>query len=301
MPNINLNLVNKIFFLSLVITFGVSIAFMINTYISSKFFSLPKINDNPEKNNSYKKESNKNYEYIKYVLLDDIVFPNLNNSSNFSQNKLVKRDISLENKNIITIKDIKLKGIIKLRASKFALLRKGNLIKFVKEGDRFSGYKVKKIDDFTVLLEKDSKLYKVSIDIDASSSVSVNRKLSKVNTVSKNSEDKFIKKDSNVIQVDKRFIEEKTEDIGTIFKNVLLVPEIKNGQTIGFRFKYIKPNTLLYKLGLRSGDLILSVNNMPIRTAEEAFKIYNMVRNEKYINIEIERKGQRKVLTYEIR
>lgn len=287
----NINISNKIFGLMFFSVLGVSSAIIINAYISSKFFSLPEIKSDVEKKKLNKTNYVNDYKYLKYIFIKDNLTTII--SEKVQGNTYEKDLISIQNMN-----NIKLEGIIRIKNENFAILNKNNQLVLVKEGKFFEGYKVKKIENYHIILEKNGKLFKVSLKVNKS--VKTNNSFSKVNKNRKSNKN-FINNEGNIIQIDKRFIEEKTADIGTLLKDVLLIPEIKNGQTIGFRFKYIKPNSLLYKLGLRSGDLIASVNNMPVRTAEEAFKIYNIIRNEKYVNVEIERKGQRKVLTYEVR
>lgn len=291
MQNFNISIFNKIFGLIFFSALGISTAIIINTYISYKLFSLPTINSNVEKKKINTTNYANDYKYLKYIFIKNNL--TTTTSKNTQSNTHKKDLITIQN-----INNIKLEGIIRIKNKNFAILNKNNQLILVKEGKFFEGYKVKKIENYYLILEKNGKLYKVSLEVDKS--VRMNSSFSKINKNTKSNKN-FINNEGNIIQIDKRFIEEKTADIGTILKDVLLVPEIKNGQTIGFRFKYIKPNSLLYKLGLRSGDLIISVNNMPVKTAEEAFKIYNIIRNEKYVNVEIERKGQRKVLTYEVR
>jgi len=291
MQNFNISIFNKIFGLIFFSALGISTAIIINTYISYKLFSLPAINSNVEKKKINTTNYANDYKYLKHIFIKNNL--TTTTSKNTQSNTHKKDLITIQN-----INNIKLEGIIRIKNKNFAILNKNNQLILVKEGKFFEGYKVKKIENYYLILEKNGKLYKVSLEVDKS--VRMNSSFSKINKNTKSNKN-FINNEGNIIQIDKRFIEEKTADIGTILKDVLLVPEIKNGQTIGFRFKYIKPNSLLYKLGLRSGDLIISVNNMPVKTAEEAFKIYNIIRNEKYVNVEIERKGQRKVLTYEVR
>ena len=45
-------------------------------------------------------------------------------------------------------------------------------------------------------------------------------------------------------QLSKRFVEEQTNDIGKMLKDSKIVPVIKEGQTTGFRFEFIKPRAL---------------------------------------------------------
>jgi len=253
--------------------FGFSTAYLLNTYIADSFFTLPYVKKT-EHVQSKATGLSKEYKGLYNLFYKPL---EKKHSKNFI-------------KNIRELEKISLIGVILGEGLKLAVIGiknkedKKNFI-IVKEGEVVNGYYIKGIKKDHIILKSGENEYKVYITLKE-------LKLSKNEIISSSHE---------VVKLDKRFIQENTEDIGKLFKDILLVPEIKNGETVGFRFKYIKPKSILYKLGLRSGDLIVSVNDMPIRTAEEAFKIYNMLRNEEYVKVIIERKGKRKVLTYEIR
>jgi len=76
-----------------------------------------------------------------------------------------------------------------------------------------------------------------------------------------------------------------------------VVPYFKGGEPYGFRVSNLKEDTLVYELGVRSGDIIRSVNGNPIRTPEDAFSMYQELQNQSSVEVELERAGETTTLT----
>ncbi|WP_029520885.1 type II secretion system protein GspC [Persephonella sp. IF05-L8] len=274
----------KLLFGVLVASAGVSTAIIINAILQYRTFTLPSIKTET-KGYYHLKPKNNSYRFLDYLFARHI--------SDTTGEETVSSKTRVSN--------IKLVGIISSDKEKIAFFKSGNDLLFVKEGQKIAGYTLKEIGKFSVILEKNGRNIKLSIEPEKSNFSTTNTiQAGKTSPVSQ-FKNLPIRYNGDTIQVDKRFIEEKTADIGTILKDVMIVPVVKNNETVGYRFKYIGPNSILYKLGLRSGDLIISINDMPVKTAEDAFKLYNMLRNETNIKVVVERNNRRKVLNYEIR
>lgn len=71
-----------------------------------------------------------------------------------------------------------------------------------------------------------------------------------------------------------------------------VIPYFKGGEPYGFRVSNLGSDAMVYELGVRAGDVIRSVNGTPIRTPEDAFKVYQQYQNESSVQIELERNGQ---------
>ena len=71
-----------------------------------------------------------------------------------------------------------------------------------------------------------------------------------------------------------------------------VVPYFKGGEPYGFRVSNLKEDTMVYELGVRSGDIIRSVNGIPIRTPEDAFNAYQELQNQSAVEVELERAGE---------
>lgn len=257
-----------------IVAFSFMLSVILNSYIALKSFHLSE-NVNVKRVN--KKVSYNNYQNIAY-LFKDIKTTKSNETTNYEENYEI-------------IPDIKLIGTVIFKGKKLALLKKSKRTYMIKEGEIFDGYKVISIDKFSVKLGKNGRVFVIKPDIFSHKLTGKNLKI--------NTNDTGI--DTQTIVLSRNLVEKETADIGNLLKDVRLVPIVKNGETLGYKFTYVSPKSLLYKYGLRSGDFIKSINGMPVRTAEDAFKIYNMLRNENRIELEIDRFGKRKVIVYEIR
>ena len=71
-----------------------------------------------------------------------------------------------------------------------------------------------------------------------------------------------------------------------------VVPYFKGGEPYGFRVSNLKEGTMVYEIGVRSGDIIRSVNGIPIRTPEDAFNVYQELQNQSAVDVELERAGE---------
>ncbi|MEN6476102.1 MAG: type II secretion system protein N [Syntrophaceae bacterium] len=70
-----------------------------------------------------------------------------------------------------------------------------------------------------------------------------------------------------------------------------VVPYFKGGEPYGFRISNVDNNSPLYGVGVRSGDVIRSVNGIPIRSPEDAFKAYQQLGSLSSVQVELERGG----------
>jgi len=98
------------------------------------------------------------------------------------------------------------------------------------------------------------------------------------------------------------------EDLGNAFENmnhlltqVRMVPNFEDGEPDGFKLLSVKDGSLVHRSGLRDGDIIKRVNGIEMDTPERAFEIYEQVKNEPVITVEIVRGGRQRTFTYEVR
>jgi len=86
-------------------------------------------------------------------------------------------------------------------------------------------------------------------------------------------------------RISRREIERLTKDPGVMFREIRLVPYVKEGRTEGFIFEWIKPGSLFHRAGLRKGDILISINNMSIKSGEDAFRLLQVLRNEPSLSL----------------
>jgi len=101
--------------------------------------------------------------------------------------------------------------------------------------------------------------------------------------------------------VDQKEVLASTENMGQILTQARAMPYLEQGKTVGFRISAIVPGSIYTKIGLQNGDVIQRVNSQDIDDPAKFFQLYQGLRNERNITIDLIRGGQRQTLNYEIR
>lgn len=86
-------------------------------------------------------------------------------------------------------------------------------------------------------------------------------------------------------------------NINNIMKKIAIMPHFKNGKMRGYLIKKIHPSNPLYALGARSGDIVKAVNGHKIDNIKKVMKLWERVKKESNIQVDIKRKS--KILTYD--
>jgi general secretion pathway protein C len=68
-----------------------------------------------------------------------------------------------------------------------------------------------------------------------------------------------------------------------------VIPFFRGGEPYGFRVSNLGSDAQAYQFGMRAGDIIRSINGVPVRTPEDAFKAYEQFQNESNVQLEVER------------
>ncbi len=113
------------------------------------------------------------------------------------------------------------------------------------------------------------------------------------NTVRKLSDGRFL--------VDQREVASNTENLGQILTQARALPYMEQGKTVGFRLSEIVPGSIYEKIGLINGDVVQRVNSQDVDEPAKFFQMYQGLKDEKRISIDLLRNGQRQTLNYDIR
>jgi general secretion pathway protein C len=101
--------------------------------------------------------------------------------------------------------------------------------------------------------------------------------------------------------VDQKEVLASTENMSQILTQARALPYVEQGKTVGFRISEIVPGSLYEKIGLQNGDVIQRVNAQDVDDPSKFFQLYQGLRNERNISIDLIRGGQRQTLNYDIR
>jgi len=88
--------------------------------------------------------------------------------------------------------------------------------------------------------------------------------------------------------------------LGRFLQRVELEPELEHGRFRGWRIVALRPQAFWAGVDLAPGDVVLSVNGMPIERETEAFAAFEALRSAKSLTVSYLRGGKARSLTYAI-
>jgi general secretion pathway protein C len=101
--------------------------------------------------------------------------------------------------------------------------------------------------------------------------------------------------------VDQKEVQASTENMGQILTQARALPYLEQGKSVGFRISEIVPGSIYEKIGIVNGDVIQRVNSQDVDDPAKFFQVYQGLKNERNITVDLLRGGQRQTLNYEIR
>ena len=101
--------------------------------------------------------------------------------------------------------------------------------------------------------------------------------------------------------LDRREVTQVTADLPKLLTQARAVPYLVNDKMEGFRIDNITPQGFFDKVGIRGGDVLQRVNGVDIRDPGTMLTLFQQLKNERTVRLDVLRDNQRTVLTYEIR
>lgn len=101
--------------------------------------------------------------------------------------------------------------------------------------------------------------------------------------------------------VDERELNQALENLPLLLTQARAVPYFKDGKSIGLRLFAIKTSSLFEKIGLRNGDILKSINGSSLGDLTQAIKLFETLKQEKSLNLILERDRVDKEFKYQIR
>jgi len=106
---------------------------------------------------------------------------------------------------------------------------------------------------------------------------------------------------ANRFSIDEAGVAALTTNINQYMTAVRLVPFFEGNKSAGYRIAAIRPGTTFEQLGFQGGDVLQQVNGLDVSTPEKLYTIFQNLKDEKKVSVNILRQGQKNTLTYEIR
>jgi len=101
--------------------------------------------------------------------------------------------------------------------------------------------------------------------------------------------------------LDRREVEQALNDLPKLLSQARAAPVLTNGAITGFRLDYIAPSSFYEKIGLRYGDVLKQVNGVEIKDPGTMLSLFQQLRNEKSVKLDILRNNQRTTMMFDIR
>ncbi len=140
-------------------------------------------------------------------------------------------------------------------------------------GDRIRGFRIKDVKPNLVVFEGNGKNTIVKLFKTSSNEGTPNE---------------------SVFSVSRSEIESEISS-GTFLRYINIIP---SGN--GLHVNYVDPRSFIYKFGIRPGDTITSINDIPIKTPEDSFSAFEQLKSSGSVTINIIRNGREVKLHYEL-
>jgi general secretion pathway protein C len=105
----------------------------------------------------------------------------------------------------------------------------------------------------------------------------------------------------NRFSIDEAGVAELSGNFNQFMTQVRMVPYFEGNKAAGYRLAAIRPGTTFERLGFQGGDILQQVNGLDLSTPEKIYAIFQNLKDEKRVSVNILRQGQKNTLTYEIR
>ncbi len=105
----------------------------------------------------------------------------------------------------------------------------------------------------------------------------------------------------NSYSLDEASVGQLTGNINQYMTQVRLIPYFEGNKSAGYRLAALRPGSAFEQLGFRGGDIIQQVNNVDLSSPEKMYTIFQNLKDEKHVTVNIVRQGQKGTITYEIR
>jgi general secretion pathway protein C len=92
----------------------------------------------------------------------------------------------------------------------------------------------------------------------------------------------------------------RMHNMAQLFTQMRAVPNFQNGKASGFRLSEIQPGSLFDQIGLKDGDVVLSINGQVLNNPARAVEMLNQLQSRDWVTVSLMRGGRPMQLQYEI-
>jgi general secretion pathway protein C len=100
--------------------------------------------------------------------------------------------------------------------------------------------------------------------------------------------------------VDQAEVDDAIQNLDRLYTDIRAVPNFSGNKVSGMKILSVKNGSIFSKLGLKRGDVLQKINGLEL-DVKQGFAIFNQLKDQKNITLDLIRQGQPMTLDYEIR
>lgn len=101
--------------------------------------------------------------------------------------------------------------------------------------------------------------------------------------------------------LDRREIESAVDNLPQLLTKARIIPNFSEGKPDGFRIFAITEDSLYSKIGLQNGDILHRINGIEVKDPQNFLKVFEQLKDESNITVDLVRNNQKETFGYEIR
>jgi len=101
--------------------------------------------------------------------------------------------------------------------------------------------------------------------------------------------------------LDRREVTAAVNDPTRLMTHAQAVPFLTDGRLDGFRLSNVIPEGFFDKIGLRANDIVQRINGVELRDPGMLLSLFQQLRNERSVRVDLVRNSRHQTLTYDIR
>jgi general secretion pathway protein C len=101
--------------------------------------------------------------------------------------------------------------------------------------------------------------------------------------------------------LDRQEIAMALDNLPQLLTKARVVPNFNAGRPDGFRIFSIVPDSFFSKIGLQNGDVLQRINGVEVKDPENFMKVFQQLKGEASVTLDLVRNNQKQTFAYEIR
>lgn len=101
--------------------------------------------------------------------------------------------------------------------------------------------------------------------------------------------------------LDRQEIDGAISNLPQLLTKARIIPNFSNGKPDGFRIFAISKGSLYSKIGLHNGDILHRVNGIEVKDPKNFLQVFEQLKDESQITVDLVRRNEKETFNYEIR